>query len=252
MIEGDSDPRALSVAREAARDLVERGAEAVVLVGSHTRGEAGPESDLDLLAVGPETFAYRLERRGDLLVSTSSCPAGAYRRELEDPGSICAAVPGWRGAVVLHDPRGIAAALIEAAKAWTWGPLEQRCDAWVAEEVASLAEEVHKLIAALGRGDPSTAAVQRSILTLRLAPILAVHHRILHGSENRLWDAVSRAMGKEWRRTQNAALGLNGEPFEETCGAAFCLYELAANKVEHLFIERQAGVVEHARNLIDP
>lgn len=241
--------RALSAAREVADELAVRGAEAVVLVGSHARGDAGPGSDVDVLAIGPREFSFRLERRGEFLLSASSCPARAYRAELTDPGSFCAAVPGWREAVVLYDPAGIAGSLIEDAKAWTWEPLAERCDRWVAEKVTSFAEEVHKLVAALRREDVTTAAVQRSLLSMRLAPILAVHHRILYGSENALWDLVGSAMGEEWRRTQSSALGLDDEPFEETCRAALKLYGLAANEVNHLFDDRQERVVSKACEL---
>ena len=245
---GPSD-HALAVARQAAAELAEDGAEAAVLVGSHARGDAGPESDVDVLAVGPRTFSYRLERRGGLLVSMGSRPAEAYRHEMADPGSICTAVPGWRGAVVLHDPEGEAGALIEEARAWTWGPLGRRCDGWAAEEITALAEEVHKLVAALRAGHRTTAAAQRSGLALRLAQILAVHHRVLYGSENRLWDLVAEAMGEGWHRTQSAALGLGDEGFEETCRAALELYGLAVGNVYQLLDERQRGVANHARLL---
>ena len=238
-----------SVAREAAEGLVGDGAEAVVLVGSHARGNSEPESDVDILAIGPQAFSFRLERRGGLLVSVTSRPLEAYRRELTDPGHVCAAVPGWRGAVVLRDPAGMAASLIEEARAWTWLPLERRCDGWVAEELCSLAEEVHKLVAALRGGRGTTAAAQRSVLAVRLAPVVAVHRRILYGSENRLWDLVGDAMGEGWGRTQSAALGLGNESFEETCRAALGLYGLAANEVHHLFDGRQGRVVRHAREL---
>jgi hypothetical protein len=237
---------ALPVAREAARDLAMDGAEAVVLVGSRARGDAGPESDLDLLAVGPREFSGRLERRGGFLVSSSSRPLEGHRWALADPGSVCTDVPGWREAVVLHDPQEIAAALISGARAWTWAPLQERCDRWVAEEISSFAEEVHKLAAALDHENRSGAAVQRSLLAMRLAPVLAVHHRILYGSENRLWDLVSDAMGEEWRKTQHPAFGLGGETFDETCAAALRLYGLAGGTVEHLFDERQERVVRHA------
>ena len=181
----------------AAEELAGDGA--AVLIGSHARGDAGPESDVDVLVVGTRTFSFRLERRGGLLVSASSQSFEAYRREMADPGSVCTAVPGWREAVVLHDPEGKAGALIEESRAWTWGPLERRCDGWVAEEITALAEEAPKLVAALQAGCRTTPAVQRSVLVLHPAQILAVHRRILYGSENRLWDLVAEAMGEEWR-----------------------------------------------------
>ena len=246
--DGPSD-HALVVARQVAEELAEDGTGAAVLVGSHARGDAGPDSDVDVLAAGPRTFAFRLELRGGMLVSASSQPFEAYRREMADPGSVCTAVPGWREAVVLHDPEGKAGALIEEARAWTWGPLERRCDGWVAEEITALAEEAHKLVAALRAGHRTTAAVQRSVLALRPAQVLAVHRRILYGSENRLWDLVADAVGGEWRVAQTAALGLNGEPLEETCRAALELYGLAVDNVYQLLDERQRDVANHARLL---
>ena len=239
----------LSVAREVADGLARDGAEAVVLVGSRARGEAGPDSDVDLLAVGAPRFSHRLERHGGLLVSTSSRPLRSYHAELDDPGSVCAAVPAWRDAVSLHDPEGIAAPLIEEARAWAWGPLERRCDGWVAEGITSLAEEVLKLISAHRREDRLNAAVQRSVLAVHLAPILAVHRRILYGTENALWSLVSDAMGEEWRRTQSTALGIGDEPLDETCRAALGLYGLAAEEVKGLFDGRQERVVRHALGL---
>jgi len=67
----------------------------------------------------------------------------------------------------------------------------------VAEEITALAEGIHKLVAALQAGRRTAPAVQRSVLVLHPAQILAVHRRILYGSENRLWDLVADARGEE-------------------------------------------------------
>ena len=133
---------ALSTVRLVAEELVERGASAVVLAGSHARGDAGPESDLDDIVVGLEDCSCSLERREGFLVSVSERPFEKHCEALEDPGSVCSAVAGWCEALVVYDPHGLAASLIEEAWAWTWGPLERRCDGWVAEVVTGYAEEV--------------------------------------------------------------------------------------------------------------
>ena len=53
-------------------------------------------------------------------------------------------------------------------------------------------------------------------------------------------------MGEGWHQAQSSALGLNGEPFEETCRAALELYGLAVDNAYRLFDERQRGVARHA------
>jgi hypothetical protein len=241
-----SRDRTFSVARRISDELAAGGAEAVVLVGSHAHGDAGPESDLDILAVGDESYSWRLDRRDGLLVSVSMRPFESYLGSFELPELVCASVPGWRDAVVLHDPGGLAASLVREAREWTWGPLEHRCNEWVAEKVTGYAEEVHKLAGAPGSGCRSTAAVQPSLLAVRLAPILAVHHRILYDSENRVWDLVGDAMGEDWREAQAEALGLGDEPFEQDCAAALKMYGLAAAEAFRLLDDRQRRVVGHA------
>jgi Nucleotidyltransferase domain len=242
-----SREHALSVARQMGNELATAGgAKAVVLVGSHARGDASPDSDLDLLAVGDESYSWRLDRREGFLVSVGMRPFAAYLEAFTSPELVCASVPGWRAAVVLHDPEGFAGSLIQRARRWTWAPLERRCDAWVAEKITGYAEEVHKLVTALGGGRRSTAAVQRSLLAVRLAPILAVHRRLLYDTENLLWGLVGDAMGEEWREAQSITLGLGGEEFEAGCAAALKMYGLAVAEVSRLLDERQRRVVRHA------
>lgn len=92
----------------------------------------------------------------------------------------------------------------------------------------------------------SAAAVQRSLLAIYMAPILAVYHRILYDSENQLWDLVSERMGKKWGHVQRVALGEGQPSFKETCRAALQLFALTAQEVKHLLNKRQYQVVSHA------
>jgi hypothetical protein len=124
--------------------------------------------------------------------------------------------------------------------------LGTRVDRWVTEELTSYAEEVHKLIGNLQLRRRSAAAVQRSLLAVYMAPILAVHHRILYDTENQLWDLVSTRMGPEWTRLQSIAFGEGSRKFEESCEAALQLFSLAAQQIRHLLDERQYTVVAHA------
>src|SRR4051812_48033218 len=90
-----ANTRALAIAHERAHELLNSGAMAAVLVGSHARGDAGPHSDIDLhaLGVGPH---YTLIRRGPFLISESWRTPEAYRASFLDIQEVGAAVPGWR------------------------------------------------------------------------------------------------------------------------------------------------------------
>ena len=232
-----------------AQELCDRGATAVVVTGSAARGNAHTESDIDFLAIGtgPE---YRLRREEGRLISESWRRHDDVLRTFDDPGEAGYVVPGWRTAIILADPHREARAIIAGAHTWTWNRIgAERCDAWVAEELTSYAEEVHKLVVALERDAVTTAAVQRSVLALRLARIMSVHLRLLYETENQLWDLVNGQLGEPWTAIQRQALGLGDEPFVETCRAALVLYALACEATKSVFDERQRAVVAHAAEL---
>ena len=235
----------MSLAERLAASLADQGARAVALVGSHATGRATAESDVDLAVVG-EGPHYRLEVHDGVLVSIAWATADEQRRRLYDPAYLGTHVPGWRDAVLLHDPEGLAAALKHEAVGWRWEHVAARCREWVAETFTGYAEEVHKLAASLRQGDATTAAVQRSVIAVRVAKILAVHRGLLYSSENGLWDLLAREMGPAWADAQAAALAIGGESLEASCTAALRLFGLAVAEVRPLLATRQLAVVEHA------
>jgi hypothetical protein len=237
--------RALRVGKAFSGKLIERGAQAVVLFGSWLRGNAYAESDIDILAIGKGPH-YRLERYQNFLISVSWASVRRIRQALRDPGRVGGVIPAWRNPVIIYDPQGIANRLKQEANEWRWDSLGKNVDTWVAEELTGYAEEVHKLIGNLQLKRRSATAVQRSLLTIHMAPILAVHHRILYDTENQLWNLVSKKMGKKWARIQNVALQESRRSFKETCKAALQLYALTAQEVKDLLNKQQYEVVSHA------
>ena len=226
-------------------ELVASGAQAVVLFGSFARGDATPYSDLDLWALGSGAPRYELRDRR-LIVATWVSPDAA-RAAFRDPAAVCEAIPAWREARILYDPFGWAADIQREATAWTWAALNPvACDGHVSREVAGYAEEVLKLVGALAAGWHLMAAVQRNVLVLRLAGVLALHRRLLYGTENRLWEMVAHEMGEPYAQIQGRAMGLGGEPFEDTCRAALHLYALVAQQTQHILDRQQRPIVAHA------
>jgi len=241
-------PELLNLVRGMARELASQGARAVLLTGSHVRGEAYPESDVDILAIGdaPGGRPYWPSLRRGTLVSVSWRTADDVRESFSMPPEVGEIIPALRGALAVHDPDGLAARLKGDAEAWRWDAISDRCDVWVADEITGYAEEVHRLLGNLRIGRVWVAAVQRFVLSCRMGAIMAVHHRILYETENRLWDLVARAMGDHWARVQGAAFGAGDEGFAETCDAALELYALAASEVKHLLASSQRDIVAHA------
>jgi hypothetical protein len=233
------------------RDAIHNGARAVILTGSHARGDAHLESDIDLHIIG-DGPAYELSRSTSQLVSISWRSAEQHRITFRSPGEAGGAIPGWRQAVIRYDPDDIAATLQQEALEWTWDTIgATEIDRWVAEELTGYAEEVHKLVIALDHHRMLAAAVQRSILALRLGIIMGVHHRLLYESENVLWGLVNQIMGSDWAQAQSAALGLDGESLRTSCLAALDLFVIAAGTVRGHLDARQLAVVQHALALID-
>ena len=78
----------------------------------------------------------------------------------------------------------------------------------------------HPLVGHLTRSGRRTAAVMRALLATRRLMIMAVHDRILCGSENRLCDLVADAEGPRWRAAQDKALGVTRVAHAAGCHAA--------------------------------
>lgn len=78
---------------------------------------------------------------------------------------------------------------------------------------------------------------------------MAVHHRLLYGSENGMWAQVAGHMVQPWSSIQSQALAEHSEPLTVSASAALRLYELAAQACWSLFDPRERRVVAHALTL---
>lgn len=219
------------------------GATTAILVGSHARGVARPESDVDLILIG-EGDEYRLEVIDGELVALAWRTAEEQRERFTTAETAVAEIPAWRTSLIIRDDDGLAEVLRQEAVDWSWSLVED-ADSHVAASVTGLAEEVHKLVAALRGGRDRVAAVQRALLALQLPMAMAIHFRELYLSENDVWDLVAAAAGEQWRDAQDMALGLGDPTFVAGCRAALRLYETSVALVADLLDDRQRKVTEH-------
>lgn len=235
----------LLIAQQLAKEMSANGAVATVLMGSHVRGEAHEESDVDLTFIGRDEEG-RLERRGNHLVSVYWRSAESVTKGFSNPAAVGGLVPAWRRSLIIHDPNGIAFKLKRHAESWQWDSIGSQCDRWVAEQISAYAEEVHRLVGSLRLGNMLAVADVRNALTGRLAWILAVHLRLLYDTDNKVLDLVGREMGDRWTALQAKAFGLGDESFRTTCEAALELYAVAVAQTKHLLNDTEYRVAEHA------
>lgn len=247
----------MTIGRTFAREAMSHGALAVLVTGSAVSGRRHAHSDVDLIVVlrRGATDADRdgwlrssRMRRGRLVTVAATTPA-EVRRAFRDPERATTFVPGWRDAVVIADTEGVAARLKRAATRWTWEAIARACDAHVADSITGLAEEAHKLAGMYATGSHLAAAAQRDLLAVFLAGTLAIHRRVLFGTDNVLWDRVGEAMGPRWRRDQRRAFAMEGQPLVVSCRAALALYAMAADEVWPLLDREQRAVVTAAARL---
>jgi len=238
---------ALRRAKSIADSYMRRGARAVLLAGSWTRGDARRWSDLDLWVLGRRS-AQRVLRRDGMIITVKETTAERERRELQDPRVLGQAVLAWREARVLADSHRVAARLQVRARAFRWEDVRSRCDRFVARSLAEWAEEAVKVTRFLADGLWESAAVQRNLLVNDLAVLMAIRLRVFY-HENGLWEVVGARMGPTWHRWQRTALSLGGASLTRSCEASLRLYCLSARAAKDLLRDRERAVVARVGEL---
>lgn len=231
---------------------------AMVLTGSYARGTATAYSDVDLVrfveALPERTSGrYSLRYRSGRLVSISTTTVAAKRAELAQPERAIFAVEGLRRARLLLDRDGRLAALLAEAAAFAWAPLQPAADAYARELLMGLAEEAHKALSGLLRGDQSTMLYAALGLTGALPNALVVRRGVLVASENDYLEAAQRAAGRAsaWTRLYRQLTGFDPLPPAPTPArarvvVALRLYVETARLLQDVLAGEEGAVVERA------
>lgn len=237
-------------------DSVTENTVAIALAGSYARGDATRWSDVDIIryvTTMPATSEerYTLVIRDGWLVSVSTTTIAAKQAELEQPEAAIFVVPGLRQARILHDPSGALAALHQRARDFTWEPLQAGASAYASEMVMGQAEEAHKLLGALSRGDESATLYAAHGAVSGLTRAVAVGRGILIESENSYYRQAQEAAGLDssWTRYHRIAAGFVTEPGHATTAvaigiAALHLYRETTRLLSPLLLPRHLPVIE--------
>jgi predicted nucleotidyltransferase len=244
----EPDVRALT--ERVSRRLLEQGARATLLTGSHARGQARDDSDIDVFAVG-DGPRERVEVIDGRTVSVHWYTPEEARQRITSPGTAIVSVCGWRDAVVIDDPVGVGAELQREAREWSWDRVASEADAYVADVLVGRAEWVHKLVSALRDERRLDAAAVAAETAIAVGRMIAINVRLVAQSENGLWPAIVDAAPPEWGEPLAQALRGGDEDLETAARAALLLYGRVARDLRDLFDENEWAIVEHALGAAD-
>jgi hypothetical protein len=231
----------------------------VGIVGSYARGQETRYSDVDLdifvrrLPENPYD-RYTLRYWDGKLVSLKYTLLDDERAALSHPRRAIWAVPGLRGMQIILDRDGSLPALQQAAQGFDWSTLQPAANEFAAEEVMGNAEEVHKTLNGLAHEHESTVLYATWGLVKNMLEAVAVQRGIMIISENRYFDLIQDAVGRDsgWTRAFRTAWGLDSSAshFQARGAAGLLLYRLTAMMFDELIPERHRAVVDRTLSLI--
>ncbi len=232
------------------------------LTGSHARGDATPYSDVDLVRFvtvrpGKESERYTLQCRDGRLISLSTTTVAAKRDEMARPEKAIWVVPGLRQARILLDKDGSLGELQQDAYAFTWQPLQAAADEHASYEVMGYAEEAHKVLGGLDRGDESAALYGTLGLVFGLTQAMAIQRGTLIRSENAYFQQVQDTVGRDsaWTRFHRLAAGFEASPaglspVESRGVAGLGLYRETADLLRAILRPEHLAVIDHTLTAI--
>lgn len=226
----------------------------VGIVGSYARGQENQYSDVDFdiyVSRLPENpyDRYTLRYWDDKLVSLKYTLLEDERAAFTDPRRAIWAVPGLRGMRILLDKDGSLADLQQKAKDFDWSVLQPAANEFAGEEILGNAEEAHKILNGLARRHESTVLYATWGLVKNMLEAVAVQRGIMIISENRYFDLIQDAAGRDskWTNAFRTAWGLDpvSSQYQSRGAAALRLYRLSAVMFEQWIPDKHRDVVNH-------
>lgn len=235
---------------------------ALVLMGSHAQGTAGPYSDVDVVrlladeSTPPEVDgSYLLENR---LVVVSSVTPEQVDRWFSEPDVAVEVIAGVRQAQALRDD-GTFTAIQSRANAFRWDEaMQSKANKWAGDRLVGWIEEVHKGLEGLRRDETGRLLNARFGLSWGLSRVVAVQRGVLLSGDNALYEKVGTAMADqpEWLRLRRLAFGIEDESghaptLREQVTVGLRLYVHTAILLNDVLQPERATLIRETVNLIN-
>jgi hypothetical protein len=241
---------------------------AIVLLGSHARGDPNPHSDVDLLRLTAAGAPELSDSGSHLVEGRLVVVADAVPRDVEtwfeQPELALNNIPGLRGGRALRDRGGSFADLQARSRRFVWdAPMQAKADRYASRALVGWVEEVHKALAGLCSGDPSRLLDAEFGLSWGLNRLVQVQRGVpLMGPSSApvgWFDAVEQAVGKDgaWARTRRIAFGVelcsdgSAPTLRDRVLAGLRLYCLTADLLRDVLESEAVPLVRDAVGLIE-
>ncbi len=214
--------------------------DAIVLMGSHARGDAGAYSDIDLVRFwksGKTQPPPKISETESLyidgqLVVVSNLDDQGVEKIFTDPDAASQSIKGLRAAKSLIDPAARFAAIQSRAHAFSWdSAMQKKANAWASRQMVGWIEETHKAMEGLRRKDTGRLLNARFGLSWGMLGVMRVAGGILLTGDNSAWDEVMGALGpeSEWSRLCRRAFGIDGNALDDQVLAGLHLFVLSVH-----------------------
>jgi hypothetical protein len=225
---------------------------ALVLMGSYARGNPGPFSDVDLVRFTHEEVA-ELPGNGSHLINgrllvVSQVTPSQVEAGFTQPEVAVEVIAGLRTGKPLIDKNNSFATIQQHAHAFQWDDtMQAKANAWASQQLVGWAEEAHKGLEGLRRGDPGRLLHAQFGCSWGLTRVMCVQRGILLTGDNSLVAQVTETVGleSEWSRLCQQAFGLNEAYFLEDCvRAGLRLYVETAVLLQNILRPQDTPLIE--------
>lgn len=235
-------------------------AQALVLMGSCARGDAGPFSDVDLVRfvadtdrAPPDAGSHLI--RGRLVVVSDARP-GEVEAAFVQPEVAVGSIAGLRSGRSLKDPNGYFARIQDRARAFIWDAgMQARANAYANREMVGWIEEVHKGLEGLRRGDTGRLLNAEFGLSWGLNRLVQVQRGVLLSGDNEFFQAVEDAVGADttWARLRRQVFGVGTKSplsLEERVASGLKLYVTTAELLVDIWEPPARAMIEETVELV--
>jgi hypothetical protein len=233
------------------------GVVAVVLMGSHARGDAGPFSDVDIVRFcdsDPQHAPTETHLIDTHFVVISTVGPSRVSDWFSKPEEATASIAGIRAARTLWDPDAHFERIQNRAIAFEWdAAMQDKANVYASAEMVGLIEEAQKGLEGLQRHDIGRLLNARYGLSWGLTNVMRVQRGILISGDNASYAEVLTDIGaeSEWAEASRRVFGLTGLSLSDQVRAGLQLYRVTARLLDDILYERDRPLVREVLRRIN-